>query len=93
MTFEKLLNDGEVKIRMIKDSSLGKGIEIIYTRSYSAPELSFKTLKELSEYFGTDEIDVDSSIHNHGCDTCDYGSSYGHYIQIYKITRNYPFGR
>ena len=92
MSIETLLNGGDIKIREINDSNLGEGIEITYTKMYDAPELSFKVLKELSDYFGTVEIDVDSSIHRGGCETCDYGSCYGHYIQIYKITQNMPSG-
>jgi len=44
-------------------------------------------LKELSDYFGTDEIDIDSYGQG-GCDTCDYGSDYGHTVQIYNPTKN-----
>lgn len=74
-------------------SLLDRGqVEITYTRMYEAPELSFKTLKTLSDHFGTEQIDVDSSINSTGCPTCDYGSAYGHYIQIYQITRNMPEG-
>lgn len=92
MNLEKLLSEGNVEIRKTKDFNLGKGIEITYTKMYDAPDLSFKVLKELSDYFGTVEIDVDSSIRRGGCPTCDYGSCYGHYIQIYKITQNFPEG-
>lgn len=90
MNIDELLDDGKVEIRKITDRDLGDGIEITYTSMYDAPGLSFKVLKALSDYFGTTEIDVDSSIHDHGCETCDYGSSYGHYIQIYKIAQNMP---
>lgn len=62
-------------------------IEITYGQMYYPPELNFSTLKELSEVFGTDKIDVDNYAEC-GCDSCDYGSDYGHTIQIYNPTKN-----
>jgi hypothetical protein len=41
----------------------------------------------LSELFGTDNIDVDDYAYG-GCDTCDYGSNYGHEIAIREATKN-----
>ena len=88
-----LLNDDDanIEITKIKSSKLGEGLRIKYTAMYDAPELSFKLLKELSDFFGTLEIDVDS-ISERGCqtcsETCDYGSCYGHDIEIYRITKN-----
>lgn len=61
--------------------------EIDYDRMYSAPELTFQKLKALSELFGTDEINVDN-YNIHGCETCDWGSDYGHTIQISNPTKN-----
>lgn len=58
---------------------------ITYGQMYDSPELSFEKLLELSEMFGTKKIDVDDYA-NSGCDTCDYGSDYGHEIQIYNPT-------
>lgn len=60
-------------------------------RMYEAPEINFSFLMELSETFGTREIDVDNySTNNEGCETCDYGSCYGHTVQVLNPTRNYP---
>jgi hypothetical protein len=65
------------------------GLEITYGRMYESPELSFSILKQLSELFGTDEIDVDDYSYS-GCESCDYGSDYGHTIQVYNPTKNWP---
>lgn len=60
--------------------------QIKYGQMYEAPILNFGTLKELSELFGTDNIDVDDYSYR-GCDTCDYGSDYGHEIQVRNPTK------
>lgn len=62
------------------------GFEIEYGAEYMAPELNFEILMGLSEMFGTKEIDVDDYSIS-GCETCDWGSDYGHTIQIYNPTK------
>lgn len=64
-----------------------EAFEIEWGDMYERPELSFASLKRLSEIFGTEEIDVDQ-YSNGGCESCDYGSDYGHTIQIYNPTKN-----
>lgn len=66
---------------------IGEGFELEYGAMYESPGLSFSHLKKLSELFGTDEVDVDNYGHG-GCESCDWGSDYGHTIQIYKPTKN-----
>lgn len=61
--------------------------EIEYSAMYRSPNLNFSKLLKLSELFGTEKIDVDDYEHE-GCDTCDWGSEYGHTIQIYEPTKN-----
>lgn len=58
-----------------------------YGKMYKAPTLNLAVLIELSELFGTKEIDVDDYSYG-GCETCDWGSDYGHTIQIYNPTKN-----
>ncbi len=70
-----------------KISKLDTGFQIEYGQMYESPELSFALLMELSELFGTKEIDVDN-YSREGCESCDYGSDYGHTIQIYNPTKN-----
>lgn len=44
---------------------------------YTAPGLSFPALFELAEFMGTKNIHDEGRINDPGCETCDYGSSYG----------------
>ncbi len=68
-------------------SKIYDGYEISYGAMYEAPPLNFNTLKELSDLFGTTHIDVNDYA-NSGCESCDWGSSYGHEIQIREIKQN-----
>ena len=61
---------------------------ITYGEMYDAPELSlYDLLTGLSELFGTTKINIDNYGYA-GCDTCDYGSEYGHVIHIKEATKN-----
>lgn len=54
------------------------------TMMYESPiKLNLATLKRLSEFFGTDNIDNYDDISHSGCETCDYGSSYGVAIRVW----------
>jgi len=44
---------------------------------------SFQQLVAFSKEFGTDNIDKYEDISNGGCETCDYGSSYGFALRIW----------
>lgn len=63
------------------------GYELSYGKMYEAPTLNFSALMKLSELFGTENIDVDNYSRG-GCETCDWGSDYGHTIQVREITKN-----
>lgn len=63
-------------------------INIRIGNMYTSPNLSFDKLLQLSKLFGTTKIDVDDYAHS-GCDSCDYGSDYGHEIRISNPTKNY----
>ena len=79
---KNMWGDGHCRVEKID-----RGYEITYGFMYESPNLSFAILMKLSELFGTEEIDVDDFAYK-GCDTCDYGSSYGHEIQVYNPTKN-----
>ena len=83
------LFDNMYPVRSITHPELGNGFEIDFAEMYEPPSLSFATMTEISEMFGTKEIDFDNYSHG-GCETCDYGSRYGYKIQVYKATRNIP---
>lgn len=72
---------------VLKIYKIDDGIELSYGKMYEPPELNFTTLKKLSELFGTDNVDVDNYSQG-GCESCDWGSNYGHTIQIREITQN-----
>lgn len=56
---------------------------------YEAPGLSFHQLMNLSEFFDTMNVETQEEHHG-GCETCDYGSSYG--FDIYVSTGDpFPF--
>lgn len=66
---------------------LDNGFEIEYGCEYTSPKLDFDKLVKLSTLFGTTEIDVDDYNYS-GCESCDYGSEYGHKIQVLNPTEN-----
>jgi uncharacterized protein (TIGR02996 family) len=78
-----ILSDGKLEVR----AHARAAAEIKYGEMYTAPALTFDALSQLSELFGTTQIDVDDYSQG-GCETCDWGSDYGHTIQIYDPTRN-----
>ena len=51
---------------------------------YDHPTLNLKKLRALSEFFETDNINDDDRFSHRGCETCDYGSSYGFTLTIRK---------
>lgn len=57
--------------------------DITIERSYNPPGLSLKQLMALSEFFQTTNIN-DDAFNYSGCDTCDYGSSYGFTLTVRK---------
>lgn len=69
------------------------GFEIVFAQMYERPTgsewggINMALLKSIADHFGTDNIDVDS-ISQGGCETCEYGSLYGHRIQVRGATRN-----
>ena len=57
-------------------------VRITLSNMYEAPGLSFKHLMALSEFFDTKNINDDDRFSYGGCETCDYGSSYGFTLTI-----------
>lgn len=74
--------DRHVELRV---SPRADGFEIRYGTMYKAPPLTIAALKRLSELFNTDNIDVNNYAMG-GCDTCDWGSEYGHTIQVRGVS-------
>lgn len=84
-----LLGEENYSHPSISIRKLDNGIEIDFHQMYGAPNISFGMLKKLSDLFGTEKIDVDNYSRG-GCETCDWGSAYGHTIQVLEPTKNVP---
>lgn len=90
MTLKEQINEvlsGGDYLKVSKLTGPRPGFELSYGSMYEAPTINFTRLMELSKLFGTTAIDVDDFA-NAGCESCDYGSDYGHAIQIYEPTTN-----
>ena len=57
-------------------------IFLTVSQMYESPGLSFANLMELSEFFETKAINDERQFNQDGCETCDYGSSYGFVLLI-----------
>ena len=65
----------------VEVSAIYNRVEITLESMYSAPSLTYYHLKALADYFETDNIN-DDRFSEEGCETCDYGSSYGFTLNI-----------
>ncbi len=57
-------------------------VRITVACMYESPSLNLSHMMELAEFFGTKNINDDYRFANQGCETCDYGSSYGFTLTI-----------
>lgn len=73
--FVKIDGGFEIQLRKMYDGNL------------QGPTLD--RLMKMAEYFGTTSIDVDNYAQR-GCETCDWGSSYGLDLQVRGATKNIP---
>lgn len=62
------------------------GYSIRFDRMYESPALNVDRLMQLVELFGTKDIDVDA-YSERGCESCDWGSAYGHEITVKNPTK------
>lgn len=65
----------------VKVKKVQKGWDIAVQRMYEPPILNLDVLMKLASFFGTIKIDDDRFSWG-GCETCDYGSSYGFDLTI-----------
>lgn len=56
-------------------------IRIELSSMYEPPSMNFGIVKGISEYFETENINSDQFSWG-GCETCDFGSSYGYTLTI-----------
>lgn len=64
------------------DKNTDKLIEVTISCMYEVPSPTFDLLMQLAKFFVTKNINDDKSFANCGCETCDYGSSYGYTLTI-----------
>lgn len=63
-----------------------KGTLVVeYEGMYNRPAITFAFLESLSETFRTKHINLENGHSMRGCDTCDYGSSYGVIITLKNV--------
>lgn len=83
--------DSTVRVSCIKR---GRDYFVDVAQMYDRPDLykpkgsTLDALVRLSETFGTDVIDVRDGWSVAGCETCDYGSSYGTVLVITAPTKS-----
>lgn len=70
------------KIEVEETTKRGKpAVRITATAMYAAPTVRAESLLQLVELFkeatGCENMDIEDEFGHKGCDTCDYGSSYG----------------
>jgi len=63
-------------VKVLKNTD--KEVQIEFSCMYGAPNLNLTVLEELAEFLGTTNINDDDHFPNVGCETCDYGNSYGY---------------
>lgn len=57
-------------------------VKITLSQMYSSPQMNIRVLHKLADFFETDNINDDERFSEEGCETCDYGSSYGFTLSI-----------
>lgn len=88
---EKLIKkiiDPENSLKFEFVSGDNNGFKVEFYKMYDKPKITFDKLSEISKKFGTKLIDISDGRSNDGCETCDYGSSYGVLLTITKPTKN-----
>lgn len=78
-------DDWKLAVRRLAD---GTGFELEYGSMYTAPPFGLREMKALAELFGVADEDLDVDDYSTGgCETCDFGSDYGHTIQLRRPTK------
>lgn len=75
----KRFNPPDISVEINEDRPL---VQITLSQMYSSPQLNLKVLRQLADFFETDNINDDERFADEGCETCDYGSSYGFTLSV-----------
>jgi len=72
--------EGEKSVNI--DSNKSDEVKITFDCMYEQPNLNLDVLMNLADFFGTKNINDDNRFSIGGCETCDYGSSYGFTLTV-----------
>jgi len=70
------------------DKNTNEEVKVTISCMYEAPSPTLDVLMQLAEFFGTNNINDDDRFANGGCETCDYGSSYGYTLTVRPESSN-----
>ena len=74
------LDDFEIYVKTNQETHLL--VEV--TCMYSSPDVSYEQLEEIAKKLNFSKFEKYDEISNSGCDTCDYGSSYGYALRFWN---------
>lgn len=63
------------------------GCDIVFGKMYDPPSINLHHLNAIGLLFGTDDVTV-NGYELAGCETCDFGSDYGHTINVRQVTNH-----
>lgn len=64
------------------DTNTPELVRVTISCMYEAPSPTLNVLMQLADFFETKNINDDNHFANGGCETCDYGSSYGYTLTV-----------
>jgi len=69
----------------------GDEVVVNYSGMYEAPGITHDQVGRVRDLFGGTDVRLNrDAISTSGCESCDYGSDYGHLIYVVGPTRNLP---
>lgn len=71
-------------VRIVKQTDTELLFEATHMYDWDGYTPSVKQLIAFTKEFGTENIDKYDDISSQGCETCDYGSSYGFALRIWE---------
>lgn len=59
-----------------------KHVDIQLSSMYHKPGLTFSQIEQIAAFFNTKNVETESEFSYSGCESCDYGSSYGFVLRV-----------
>jgi hypothetical protein len=72
------------EIKILKQTDKELLFEATHMYNWDEYKPTTKNILSFVEQFKTDKLDVYETIASEGCDTCDYGSSYGFALRVWE---------